>query len=82
MKISACKKMGFARRVGLGNSNLARQGAFDYDQFVANMLAKPRPEYRRFPCVTTSWAEGNHLEPCQKWGRRYLEATRSALTMS
>lgn len=19
------------------------------------------------------WAEGNHLEPCQKWGRRYLE---------
>ncbi|WP_431245213.1 glycoside hydrolase family 99-like domain-containing protein [Flavobacterium sp. P21] len=20
------------------------------------------------------WAEGNHLEPCQKWGRSYLEA--------
>ncbi len=26
------------------------------------------------------WAEGNHLEPCQKWGRRYLEATRDVLT--
>jgi lipopolysaccharide biosynthesis protein len=25
------------------------------------------------------WAEGNHLEPCQKWGRRYLEETRDAL---
>jgi lipopolysaccharide biosynthesis protein len=25
------------------------------------------------------WAEGNHLEPCQRWGRRYLEATRRAL---
>jgi lipopolysaccharide biosynthesis protein len=25
------------------------------------------------------WAEGNHLEPDQKWGRRYLEETRSAL---
>jgi hypothetical protein len=25
------------------------------------------------------WAEGNHLEPCQKWGRKYLEATRRAL---
>jgi len=25
------------------------------------------------------WAEGNHLEPCQKWGRGYLEATRDAL---
>jgi lipopolysaccharide biosynthesis protein len=22
------------------------------------------------------WAEGNHLEPCQKWGRSYLEATK------
>src|SRR5207244_3029282 len=26
------------------------------------------------------WAEGNHLEPCKKWGRGYLEATRAALT--
>lgn len=26
------------------------------------------------------WAEGNHLEPCQKWGRGYLEATRKALS--
>jgi hypothetical protein len=25
------------------------------------------------------WAEGNHLEPCQKWGRAYLEVTRRAL---
>ncbi|PIF60610.1 glycoside hydrolase family 99-like domain-containing protein [Flavobacterium sp. 11] len=25
------------------------------------------------------WAEGNHLEPCQKWGRKYLEATKENL---
>jgi hypothetical protein len=25
------------------------------------------------------WGEGNHLEPCQRWGRAYLEATRRAL---
>jgi lipopolysaccharide biosynthesis protein len=28
------------------------------------------------------WAEGNHLEPCQKWGRGFLEATRNALKNS
>ena len=25
------------------------------------------------------WGEGNYLEPCQKWGRKYLEATQRAL---
>jgi hypothetical protein len=25
------------------------------------------------------WAEGNHLEPDQRWGRRYLTQTRAAL---
>lgn len=25
------------------------------------------------------WAEGNHLEPCQMWGTRYLEETKKAL---
>ena len=24
------------------------------------------------------WAEGNHLEPCKKWGLQYLEATKAA----
>ena len=25
------------------------------------------------------WAEGNHLEPCQKWGTAYLEATQEVI---
>jgi lipopolysaccharide biosynthesis protein len=28
------------------------------------------------------WGEGNHLEPCQKWGRSYLEATLRTLSGS
>ena len=27
------------------------------------------------------WAEGNHLEPCQRWGRKYLEVIPKALGM-
>jgi hypothetical protein len=26
------------------------------------------------------WAEGNHLEPCQKWGHQYLQANKNALS--
>lgn len=25
------------------------------------------------------WAEGCHLEPCEKWGNAFLEATKAAL---
>jgi lipopolysaccharide biosynthesis protein len=28
------------------------------------------------------WAEGNHLEPCQKWGRKYLEAVKDVFVNS
>jgi len=28
------------------------------------------------------WGEGNHLEPCLKWGRAYLEATKNALLVA
>ena len=37
------------------------------------------PESLIFINAWNEWAEGNHLEPCQKWGGAYLEATRRAL---
>jgi lipopolysaccharide biosynthesis protein len=108
---------------------LAKNAVYDYKQVIERSLAKPTPEYRRFPCVTPAWdnsprratggarifhgstpelyerwltdvasveaaqpeprfvfinawnewAEGNHLEPDLRFGRRYLEATARAL---
>ena len=37
------------------------------------------PENFLFINAWNEWAEGNHLEPCQKWGTAYLEATKDAL---
>ncbi|MFV8339774.1 glycoside hydrolase family 99-like domain-containing protein [Flavobacterium sp. LB3P21] len=38
------------------------------------------PERFLFINAWNEWAEGNHLEPCQKWGKGYLEATKEIIT--
>ncbi|MFV8346495.1 glycoside hydrolase family 99-like domain-containing protein [Flavobacterium sp. ZB4P13] len=37
------------------------------------------PEKFLFINAWNEWAEGNHLEPCQKWGTAYLKATKEIL---
>lgn len=37
------------------------------------------PENFLFINAWNEWAEGNHLEPCQKWGLDYLKATKKNL---
>jgi hypothetical protein len=46
---------------------------------IEKELSSPPDEAMVFINAWNEWAEGNHLEPCQRWGPGYLEATRDAL---
>jgi len=54
-----------------------------YGEWLSETLRRfnpPNPEENFvFINAWNEWAEGNHLEPCQKWGRKYLEATSEAI---
>ena len=54
-----------------------------YERWLAEVVrrfkAPSNDENFVFINAWNEWAEGCHLEPCQKWGRGYLEATRKAL---
>lgn len=54
-----------------------------YEYWLGNTLknAEIYSEDENFVFVNAwnEWAEGNHLEPDVKWGRKYLEATLRAV---
>jgi hypothetical protein len=56
-----------------------------YEQWLTEIVRqtqqRPNPDPKfLFINAWNEWAEGNHLEPCLKWGRGYLEATSRALS--
>ena len=54
-----------------------------YERWLASAIdrAQSAPEDQRLVFINAwnEWAEGNHLEPCLRWGHGYLEATKRAL---
>src|SRR5262249_18006291 len=58
----------------VANRRKARIGYFNAPEITEESLL--------FINAWNEWAEGCHLEPCQRWGRKYLEATRRALGVS
>ncbi len=54
-----------------------------YEEWLTTVVQKVRntPAMPQICFINAwnEWAEGNHLEPCQRWGRAYLDATRRAL---
>jgi lipopolysaccharide biosynthesis protein len=54
-----------------------------YEEWLAGTIRKevenPTGNGLIFLNAWNEWGEGNHLEPCQRWGRRYLEGTAAAL---
>jgi len=62
----------------------------EYERWLAHTILQARSNRSNatphqslvFINAWNEWAEGNHLEPCQKWGRAYLEATLRALSNS
>jgi lipopolysaccharide biosynthesis protein len=55
-----------------------------YENWLKTITAKTKVRFQGeerlvFINAWNEWAEGNHLEPDLKWGRRYLEATRRVL---
>jgi lipopolysaccharide biosynthesis protein len=54
-----------------------------YERWLADVVEETHTssagERLVFLNAWNEWAEGNHLEPCQRWGHAYLQATRRAL---
>jgi hypothetical protein len=55
----------------------------NFRKWLQHMLQNftPYSEEENFVVINAwnEWAEGNHLEPCAKWGRQYLEAVKAVV---
>ncbi|MEA2900171.1 MAG: hypothetical protein QOH36_58 [Actinomycetota bacterium] len=76
-----CLTPGFdnsARRADGGATILVESSPSAYERWLREVVARftpPSPEENLvFVNAWNEWGEGNHLEPCQRWGKAYLDA--------
>jgi lipopolysaccharide biosynthesis protein len=62
----------------INNSSPEKYGKW-LNHIIKNYPWHKNKEKFLFINAWNEWAEGNHLEPCQKWGRKYLEKTKELL---
>lgn len=82
-----CVSPGFdnaSRRVGrtflsFTECTPANYGRWLFDSLCRKVNLPSKEENLVFINAWNEWAEGNHIEPDQKWGRAYLEETRNVI---
>ena len=74
-----------ARRVNKEFFALTNSTPNLYGKWLTNILKKFKPfskdENFIFINAWNEWAEGNHLEPDMKWGRKYLEISKEIINL-
>lgn len=73
----------YVRRREKGGTILINSTPEKYEEWLSTVYENWNPpsteENFIFINAWNEWAEGNHLEPCEKWGNSYLEATKRVL---
>lgn len=67
-------------RRSTGATILKNSSPMDYERWLIE-LKNSYSDKNTFLFINAwnEWAEGNHIEPCSKWGRQYLEVTRKVI---
>lgn len=72
-----------SRRIGKGFTAFVGSTPKLYGKWLKSVFDKFKPYSKEenfiFINAWNEWAEGNHLEPDQKWGRGYLEETKKVI---
>ena len=73
----------YARRRNGGGKIVINSTPHLYEAWLERVCERwaPPSEDENFIFINAwnEWAEGNHLEPCEKWGSQYLESTKRVL---